>query len=74
MHEQFIGTMPVQDRHRFDVERLEAYLAANVAGFAGPLHVEQFRGGQSNPTFLLVTPADYASASISASHGTSRTR
>ena len=56
MHEQFVGTMPVQDKHRFDVDRLERYLGANVAGFAGPLRVEQFRGGQSNPTFLLITP------------------
>jgi aminoglycoside phosphotransferase (APT) family kinase protein len=56
MHEQFAGTMPVQDKHRFDVERLSQYLRANIAGFAGPLHVEQFRGGQSNPTFLLTTP------------------
>jgi aminoglycoside phosphotransferase (APT) family kinase protein len=56
MHEQFAGTMPVQERHRFDVERLSQYLRANVTGFAGPLQVEQFRGGQSNPTFLLITP------------------
>jgi aminoglycoside phosphotransferase (APT) family kinase protein len=56
MHEQFAGTMPVQDKHRFDVERLSQYLRANVAGFAGPLQVAQFRGGQSNPTFLLATP------------------
>jgi len=56
MHEQFAGTMPVQEKHRFDVERLAQYLRANIAGFAGPLEVEQFRGGQSNPTFLLATP------------------
>ena len=56
MHEQFAGTMPVQDKHRFDVERLSQYLRANVAGFAGPLQVQQFSGGQSNPTFLLTTP------------------
>jgi len=49
--------MPVQERHRFDVERLAQYLSANIEGFAGPLQVGQFEGGQSNPTFLLVTPA-----------------
>ena len=32
-------------------------MEANVAGFAGPLSVEQFKGGQSNPTYKLVTPA-----------------
>jgi len=57
MSEEFIGTMPVQERHRFDVERLAQYLSANIEGFAGPLQVGQFEGGQSNPTFLLVTPA-----------------
>ena len=56
MHEEFIGTMPVQDRHRFDIERLAQYMRANVGPFAGPLQVEQFKGGQSNPTFLLGTP------------------
>ncbi|HWQ37586.1 MAG TPA: phosphotransferase [Burkholderiales bacterium] len=53
MHEQFIGTMPVQERHRFDVASLERYLSARIEGFSGPLQVEQFKGGQSNPTFLL---------------------
>lgn len=56
MHEQFIGTMPVQERHRFDVAALARYMQSNVAGFSGPLQVEQFKGGQSNPTFLLKTP------------------
>ncbi|HUF19490.1 MAG TPA: phosphotransferase [Burkholderiales bacterium] len=56
MHEQFIGTMPVQERHRFDVTTLERYMRSNVEGFAGPLEVQQFKGGQSNPTFLLNTP------------------
>ena len=53
MQEQFVGTMPVQERHRFDTAALERYLRAHVEGFAGDLVVEQFKGGQSNPTFLL---------------------
>ena len=57
MSEQFVGTMPVQERHRFDVAALQAWLAQNMPGFAGPLQVEQFKGGQSNPTYLLKTPA-----------------
>ncbi|MGH8679984.1 MAG: phosphotransferase, partial [Burkholderiales bacterium] len=56
MTEAFGGTTAVQERHQFDVARLEAFLAARIAGFAGPLAVAQFRGGQSNPTFLLTTP------------------
>ncbi|WP_428249977.1 phosphotransferase family protein [Ferrovibrio sp.] len=54
--ERFVGTMPVQERHRFDVGQLEAWLKANVEGYRGPLDVQQFKGGQSNPTFKLVTP------------------
>src|SRR5262245_54560121 len=57
MHDDFIGTMPVQEKHRFDVANLERFMLRSVAGFAGPLQVEQFKGGQSNPTFLLRTPA-----------------
>src|SRR5271170_5050216 len=53
MNEQFVGTMPVQDKHRFDPARLEPYLRERIEGFVGPLVVEQFKGGQSNPTFRL---------------------
>ncbi|GJH19741.1 phosphotransferase [Caballeronia novacaledonica] len=53
----FEGTRPVQDKQRFDTDALSTWLAANVDGFGGPLTVEQFAGGQSNPTFKLVTPA-----------------
>ena len=53
MSEDFSGTMPVQERHRFDTAALERYLRDHVAGFSGALGVEQFKGGQSNPTFLL---------------------
>ena len=51
--EQFIGTKPVAEKQRFDVARLEAYMRAHVEGFAGSLEVEQFKGGQSNPTYRL---------------------
>jgi aminoglycoside phosphotransferase (APT) family kinase protein len=47
--------------HRFDVARLEAYMADSVDGFQGPLNVRQFSGGHSSPTYKLQTPrADYA--------------
>ena len=55
--EQNVGTTPVAERHRFDVGALEAWMRANVEDFAGPLTVEQFKGGQSNPTFRLTTPS-----------------
>ncbi|MBX3595789.1 phosphotransferase [Sphingomonas sp.] len=50
------GTTPVRDAHRFDEDALAAWMRANVADFAGPLRVEQFKGGQSNPTYRLTTP------------------
>jgi len=46
-------TTSVRTAHVFDVGALTDYLAVNVPGFEGPLAVRQFRGGQSNPTFLL---------------------
>ena len=53
MQDDFIGTMPVPERHRFDVTSLERFLREHVEGFGGKLEVEQFKGGQSNPTFML---------------------
>ena len=57
MHDEFIGTMPVQERHRFDEAALLRFMREHVTGFEGDLTVEQFRGGQSNPTFLLTAGA-----------------
>ena len=59
--EQFTGTRPVSPQHAFDADALGAWLHAHVGGFAGLLAIEQFKGGQSNPTFKLTTPgASYA--------------
>ena len=54
--ETFSGTKPVDERYRLDEGRLAQWLEANVAGYQGPLEVRQFKGGQSNPTYQLVTP------------------
>ena len=51
MFEQFVGTKPVEERHRIDVASLEKFLGFRIA------QVEQFKGGQSNPTYRL-TAAD----------------
>ena len=56
MTDDFSGTRPVAGRHAFDAAALGRYLTAHLPGFAGPLAVEQFKGGQSNPTYKLVTP------------------
>jgi len=55
--EQFTGTRAVSASHAFDVAALQAHLTAHLPGFEGPLRVEQFKGGQSNPTYKLVTPS-----------------
>jgi aminoglycoside phosphotransferase (APT) family kinase protein len=53
----FSGTKEVAEPLRFDAARLAQFLATHAPGFAGPLTVRQFKGGQSNPTYLLETPA-----------------
>jgi aminoglycoside phosphotransferase (APT) family kinase protein len=51
MFEQFIGTKPVEERHRIDAAALEKFLGFKISA------IEQFKGGQSNPTYRL-TAAD----------------
>ncbi|MET3119222.1 aminoglycoside phosphotransferase (APT) family kinase protein [Undibacterium sp. GrIS 1.8] len=57
MFEEFMGTMPVADRQKFDVATLADYMRQHVEGFdakaADGMTVEQFKGGQSNPTFKI---------------------
>lgn len=50
--------VPVSDRLRFDESALERYLVERIEGFAGPIGIQQFRGGQSNPTYLIATASD----------------
>lgn len=54
--DHFVGTKPVSDKQAFDIPALSAWLDQNLAGFKGPLSVESFKGGQSNPTYKLITP------------------
>ena len=54
--DHFIGTRAVPDSQAFDIATLSAYLSEHLAGFNGPLSVEIFKGGQSNPTYKLLTP------------------
>src|SRR6267142_2871828 len=53
----FSGTKDVASTLAIDAARLEAFLASRLPDFKGPLGVRQFKGGQSNPTYLLETPA-----------------
>lgn len=56
--EQNSGTREVREAHRFDVARLEAYMDSHIESFRGPLTVAEFKGGQSNPTYLLESASD----------------
>ncbi len=55
--EQFSGTRDVLEAHQFDLQRLQDYMLSHVEGFQGPLTASQFKGGQSNPTYLLEAPS-----------------
>lgn len=44
-------------QHAFDTARLAAWMSEHVEGFADPIEVRQFAGGQSNPTFLVQSAA-----------------
>ena len=47
----------IRPGHGFDVGRLASYLAGHIEGLSANLTVRQFRGGQSNPTFLIESGA-----------------
>ncbi|MGI9465025.1 MAG: phosphotransferase family protein, partial [Aestuariivirgaceae bacterium] len=49
----FSGTSDVREGHEFDAGALEAFLTEQIDGFAGPISVQQFKGGQSNPTYKV---------------------
>ncbi len=55
IQEQNSGTRPVAAEHRFDSARLASWLRGRVDGIGADLTVEQFNGGQSNPTFRLIS-------------------
>jgi aminoglycoside phosphotransferase (APT) family kinase protein len=50
------GSGEVREAHRFNVAALDEWMRREVDGYRGPLAVEQFKGGQSNPTYKLITP------------------
>ena len=47
------GAQLVAPVHAFDTARLSAYLHAHITAFSGAVDVEQFQGGQSNPTYRV---------------------
>jgi aminoglycoside phosphotransferase (APT) family kinase protein len=55
--EKFTGTRPVAPQHAFDAERLAEWMREHVDGGIGTLEIAQFKGGQSNPTYLVTAGA-----------------
>lgn len=55
--EQSRETIAVREGLRLDRRPLETWLLEHLPEYAGPLRIEQFSGGQSNPTYKLITPA-----------------
>ena len=45
--------IPVREAHRFDEAALASWLRGKLDGARAPMRIRQFRGGQSNPTFVL---------------------
>lgn len=54
---QNVGTRDVAAGYALDLDRLQDYMLSHVSGFQGPLEARQFKGGQSNPTYLLSAPS-----------------
>lgn len=54
---EMVGTVDVPEADKLDEKRLTEWMAANVEGFAGPISLSKFKGGQSNPTYRIDTPA-----------------
>ena len=54
--EQFTGTREATGKHAFDVKALESWLRRQLPAFEGPIQIAMFKGGQSNPTYQLITP------------------
>ncbi len=51
--DKFTGTRPVAPQHAFDADRLAAWMRDHVDNATGALKISQFKGGQSNPTYLV---------------------
>lgn len=51
------GTTAVRQGYEIDASTIVAWLGGHVDGFSGPISIEQFKGGQSNPTYKLTSPS-----------------
>ncbi|MDG2060783.1 MAG: phosphotransferase family protein [SAR86 cluster bacterium] len=53
--DQQTGTMEVLEKHKIDVSAIEGCMKENIDGFKGPIFLEEFKGGQSNPTYKITS-------------------
>lgn len=53
MNDNYSGVMDVPKRHQFNLLKLANFLAEKLHIDPTDLRIRQFKGGQSNPTFLL---------------------
>ena len=58
MNNQFSGTKDVAENLAFDLNALNNFLCAHNIGISNILDYKQFKGGQSNPTYLLNSEND----------------
>ena len=58
MNNQFSGTKDVAENLAFDLNALNNFLSAHNIGISNILDYKQFKGGQSNPTYLLNSEND----------------
>ena len=49
------GTMEVLQKHSIDTSALQKFMEKNVSGFQGDIKIEEFKGGQSNPTYKITS-------------------
>lgn len=51
----YIGTKEVSENLKFDISKLQQWIDANIQSSGKIQLVEQFKGGQSNPTYKIKT-------------------
>ena len=53
--QDFSGLKEVIKSHQFSLNKLDNFLKSELPNFSGIKEVRQFKGGQSNPTYLIKT-------------------
>ncbi len=56
-YSHFVGTREVSQQHAIDLTALQSHLASHIDDFGLITGLSMFKGGQSNPTYLIDTAA-----------------